>query len=292
MFRTCYFFIVASLFAPAAFVSAQETSDVITPSFADLDGLRVHYQRTGRGKTTLVFIHGWTCDSTFWKPQVAAFEKTHQVVLVDLPGHGKSDKPPIQYTMDLFARAVDAALKAAGVEKAVLIGHSMGAPVIRQFYRLFPEKTLAIVAVDGSIIAAQGQAEGFVNFSRALEEQNDQTLQAAVIDGMFGQNAPQQLREYVRSVMLAAPRHVTVSAMKAMADPAVWNEDPIAVPVLLIMAHRDPPPPAEFVQRLHKTAPKIEEHTMTGVGHFLMMENPDGFNRLLQAFLGQHVSGL
>src|SRR5262249_33809666 len=123
---------------------AQKTDDPTekAPShFAKVDGHKVHYKSLGEGKTALVLVHGWTCDLTVWRFQVPALEGKVHVLLIDLPGHGQSDKPKIEYTMDLFARAIDAVMKDAGVEEAVLAGHSMGTPVVRQFYRLYPKKT-------------------------------------------------------------------------------------------------------------------------------------------------------
>src|SRR5262249_61814438 len=74
-----------------------------------------------------------------------------RMLFVDLPGYGRSDKPRIDYTMDVFAKGIDAVLRDAGVEQAALVGHSMGTPVVRQFYRLFPAKTKALVFVDGGL---------------------------------------------------------------------------------------------------------------------------------------------
>src|SRR5205823_13629549 len=68
--------------------------------FAKYDGVRVHYKSLGEGKTALVFVHGWCCDLTFWRYQVPAFDGKLRMVLIDLPGHGKSDKPKREYTMD------------------------------------------------------------------------------------------------------------------------------------------------------------------------------------------------
>ena len=71
------------------------------------------------------------------------------MIAIDLPGHGQSDKPQVTYSMDYFARAVEAVMNDAKAKRAVLVGHSMGTPVARQFYRKYPQKTLAIVIVDG-----------------------------------------------------------------------------------------------------------------------------------------------
>jgi pimeloyl-ACP methyl ester carboxylesterase len=81
----------------------------------------------------------------FWRYQVPAFEGKIRMIVVDLPGHGESDKPKVDYTPDLFAKSVDAVLTEAGVKKVVLAGHSMGTPVVRQYARLYPKKTAGLI---------------------------------------------------------------------------------------------------------------------------------------------------
>src|SRR5207244_1234309 len=101
---------------------------------ASVDGLKIHSSSTGQGPRTLVFVHGWTCDSSSWVEQVPAFAKSYRVITLDLPGHGQSDSPADgKFSMDLFARAVEAVREEAKADKIVLVGHSMGAPVIRQY---------------------------------------------------------------------------------------------------------------------------------------------------------------
>src|SRR5260221_10786292 len=96
--------------------------------FASLDGAKVHYLSYGAGKEAIVFIHGWTCDLTFWRGQAPVYQR-HRSLLIDLPGHGQSDKPDVSYTQERFAGAVEAVIRHAGVDRAVLVGHSMGGPV-------------------------------------------------------------------------------------------------------------------------------------------------------------------
>jgi pimeloyl-ACP methyl ester carboxylesterase len=112
---------------------------------------KIRYYDVGdRSKDALVFVHCWTCNADFWKDSISAFPK-YRVIAMDLVGHGQSDKPKAEYSMEYFARSVAAVLEKAGVRRAVLVGHSMGTPVIRQFYRLYPEKTIALVVVDGAL---------------------------------------------------------------------------------------------------------------------------------------------
>src|SRR3982750_3322962 len=104
------------------------------------DGAKVHYESYGKGTDAVVFIHGWTCDLTFWRGQAPVYEKRRSL-LIDLPGHGQSAKPEVAYTQERFARAVEAVMSDAGVTSAVLVGHSMGGPVALTFLRLYPAKT-------------------------------------------------------------------------------------------------------------------------------------------------------
>src|SRR5688572_430512 len=126
-----------------------------TPALAEsrwttLDGNKIHFYDIGdrRARTGLVLIHGWTCNADFWKENRFP---GYRVLAIDLPGHGRSDKPRLTYSMEHFARAVNRVMKEAGLRRAVLVGHSMGTPIARQFYRLYPEQTLGIVVVDGAL---------------------------------------------------------------------------------------------------------------------------------------------
>jgi pimeloyl-ACP methyl ester carboxylesterase len=258
--------------------------DAAPSRYATLDGIRVHYKSLGKGETAMVFIHGWTCNLTFWREQIPAFEGKIRMILIDLPGHGESDKPMTDYTMDLFARAVDAVLKDAGVTKAVLIGHSMGTPVARQYYRLFPKKTVAIVVVDGPLRPPSlkpGDVDKAVNrFSAPSFKQNV----AQFVDRTFSPRTPADVRDSVKTAMQSTPPHVAVSAMKAMYDPAIWKEDKISVPILAIMA-KNQFGSAAYQSYVRGLVPQVDFQVIDRVGHFLMLEKPEIFNKRLAEFL-------
>jgi pimeloyl-ACP methyl ester carboxylesterase len=247
------------------------------------DGIKVHYKSLGSGKQALVFVHGWTCNLGFWEAQAEAFPG-RRLLFVDLPGHGASDKPEIAYTMELHARAVEAAMRDAGAEQAVLVGHSMGTPVVWQFYRLFPSKTLALVAVDGSFRSFFQNPADAVKFVERYRGPNYKAVVGAAIDSMMAPGAPPGMRQRIKTEMLATPQHVVVSASLGMTDPKAFTPDPIQVPLLAVYA-KSPFWTAEYEAYVRKLAPQADFQVMEGVGHFLMMDDPAGFNARLRAFL-------
>src|ERR1700689_3569347 len=117
-----------------------------------VDGIKLHSSSTGQGPRTVILVHGWTCDDTTWESQVPALAKDYRVLTLDLPGHGKSGAPKDgKLSMDLFARAVESVRSEARVERVVLVGHSMGTPVIVEYTRLYPRHVAAMVFVDGIV---------------------------------------------------------------------------------------------------------------------------------------------
>ena len=251
--------------------------------YATLNGAKIHYQSYGgNGKDAFVLVHGWSCDLNHWKYQIPELAKRGRVIALDLPGHGQSDKPEISYTMDHFAAAIDAVLRDAKVEHAVVIGHSMGTPVARQFYRKYPQKTLAIVIVDGGLRAFGDKAmrDQFVNSFKSpnYKEAGSQ---------MFAQMTPVLSagdKEIVKASFLNTPQNVLVTAMESMNDDALYATDKINVPVLAILA-KSPFWPADTETFLRSLAPDLEYHMWDGVDHFLHLEKAKEFNETVIAFV-------
>jgi pimeloyl-ACP methyl ester carboxylesterase len=161
----------------------------------------------------------------------------------------------------------------------------MGTPVVRQFYRLYPGKTLALVILDGALqnyFKDTAQADSFIAPLRGTEYQ---AAAARFVDGILPQTMAAGLRDEIRRTMLATPQHVMVGAMEGMMkDPSIWKPDPIKVPLLLLLASNSawPDDYEKFVRTL---APQADYRVFNGVSHFLMMEQPDKINLAIEEFL-------
>ena len=251
--------------------------------FAKLDGARIHYKSWGKGKDALVLVHGWGGNLSLWRDLVPEFSKRNRVIALDLPGHGESDKPQqLNYTMDLFANAIDAVMRDAKVEHAVVVGHSMGTPIARQFYRKYPQKTLGIVIVDGAL-RPFGTKELREQFMAMFRGPNYKQAGAQMFGQMTATMVPAE-KERVMTSFDKTPQFVLVSAMDSMNQDSLYGPDKISVPVLAILA-KSPfwqPDTEEFFRSI---APDFELLWWEGVTHFLMMERPKQFNEAVIAFL-------
>ena len=253
--------------------------------FAKLDGTRVHYVNYGKGDEALVLIHGWTMNVDNWNDQIPDLAKRNRVVAIDLPGHGQSDKPQISYSMDYFARAVEAVMRHAKVKRAVLVGHSMGTPIARQFYRKYPQKTLAIVVADGALgpFADKATMDRMISGFRGPNYRDAVNQMFGMMKGGLSSVAVEQIMASSRNT----PQHVLVSAMEGMADMSIWGDDKINVPVLAIMA-RNPMFPPNMEEIYRAVAPNLDFRMWEGVGHFVMMEKSKEFNEAVIGFLDKH----
>ncbi|MGI0150297.1 MAG: alpha/beta fold hydrolase [Thermoplasmata archaeon] len=135
------------------------------------DGVDIRYEVEGRGAPAIVFVHGWSCDRTYWRAQIEHFAKSHLVVAIDLAGHGDSGPGRKDWTIEAFGADVRAVLEALDLRDAVLVGHSMGGPVIVEASRLAPDRVAALVAVD-TLADVEGkmspeELEGFLAPMRA-----------------------------------------------------------------------------------------------------------------------------
>ncbi len=117
---------VASGRAPAEAGSTESQSGFITAH----DGVPIAYSVYGAGSPTLLFVHGWSCDRSYWEQQVAPFSRDFRVVTVDLPGHGESGMGRKEWLMAPFGADVSAVVMGLDLKNVILIGHSMGGAVI------------------------------------------------------------------------------------------------------------------------------------------------------------------
>jgi pimeloyl-ACP methyl ester carboxylesterase len=247
----------------------------------------LHYLDRGAGARAVVLVHGWASDSRVWREELERSPAGRRVIAVDLPGHGGSDEPRGPHSMDLYADAIAAVLDHAGVEQGVLVGHSNGTPTVRQFYRRHPERTLALVAVDGPLrrMFDPAQAEPFL---AAFRGEGWQQAVAGFVDSMPAPALPVAIRDEVHEMAMAQSQRTVVGGLEAALDETIWTDDPIEVPLLVLLAEQ-PSWTSEYETAVRALSPSVDYRVWgDGTGHFLMLEQPDAFHASLDEFLSAH----
>jgi pimeloyl-ACP methyl ester carboxylesterase len=198
--------------------------------------------------------------------------------------------------MDLFARAIEAVRLDIKVDRIILVGHSMGTPVILKYANLYPEHTAALIFVDGLMPAAptsigrSARPAGSAASATASPQSagarmggpNGRQNREAMVRRFFLPTTPPAVQRKVLAMMLAAPEAPAVGAMSASNDPAGRTIDVPDVPMIGIYAEPNPVASREGVLRNFPQASYVQ---VPGTGHFLMLEKRAEFNAVLLDFL-------
>lgn len=254
--------------------------------FVSLGTNKVRYVTLGEGGPIMVFIHCWGGNLNLWREQVPAFANQARLVLIDLPGHGQSDKPNTAYTMDFLARAVVSVLREIGPEKAILLGHSMGAAVMCRVYQQASEKVAALVSVDGLLCRPPGTAEQSRMFIGQFCVPEYLTHAKKFISDFFPYPGTEKLRDEVLAEILVTPQYVMAGTAEGMVgtDQPDWALQTVGVPVLVLNA-RSPLWNDRFEHYVKTLSSRVDYRMFDGVGHFLMLEQPAKFNANLMEML-------
>jgi len=246
------------------------------------DAQRIAYSVYGSGDMALVFVHGWSCDSRYWRKQLSNFEKEYKVIAIDLAGHGNSSSSRSDYTIDAFAKDVQSVLNNEKVNNAILIGHSMGGAVIASAATLMPDKVEGIIAIDTlQNVAERIPRETLDSMVKPFEANFDQAMKEFVAESLL-ENTDENLKRWITEDMSAAPRSVAINAFSHYLGQYVTGESSVVfedvnVPVVTINSRLWPTNPEENKKHIKNYQLVYIENA----GHFPMLERPKEFNLLL-----------
>ena len=273
------FFLTNATLIAVAFAAISQPGPGKKTSFAiSPDSVRLAYEVHGEGMPSLVFVHGWSCDRSYWKAQIEPFSKRYQVVAIDLAGHGESGIGRKTWTIESFGEDVATVVKKLGLRRVILIGHSMGGDVIAEAALRLKGRVAGLIMVDTYKKLGPGrtpeQVEAFV--SRFRPDFTDSTR--ALVRTMFLPNSDSTLVEWVVADMSSAPPDIALGALESAfsySRKITHSLEELKLPVIAINAGNAPTDSASMERY------GVEVMIMPGVGHFVMMESPESFNRLL-----------
>ena len=255
-----------------------DSPGAVRSMISSFDGVDIVYDDSGEGSPTLIFVHGWSCDRSYWNAQREHFAQHHRVVTIDLPGHGDSGLNRKDWTMHAYGMDVAAVVRELALDEVVLIGHSMGGPVVLEAAALLPDEVIGVVGADTLRDIA----------NRRTEEENAERWRQVVADfpgvvtalvqSMFVPQSDPEQRAHITQDMAAAPSDVAMGAMKGLQDYQIEpGLDAIGAPLVLINSSYQP----NKVEPIQALVDDFELKTMDDVGHFVMIDDIPTFNRLL-----------
>ncbi|MBL8577187.1 MAG: alpha/beta hydrolase [Mesorhizobium sp.] len=250
------------------------------------DGVTLACVDSGGSGRSVVLVHGWCCDRSFFRPQfdhlVAA---GHRAIALDLRGHGESDAPHGAYSMEVFTDDVAWCLRQLAVDRPVVVGHSMGGIISFDLAARYPDLASAIVMIDSAVVRSAGALKAIGGICEKLAGPDRVAVaQNYVSSALFiATDDPERKRDILKR-MGNAPAHVMLGAMEGLRDyDPSYARGRITVPSLFIMA--DEPVPRSYMPGLLELAPQLMVGQTVGSGHFCQLEVPDQVNAMLDRFI-------
>lgn len=264
------------------------------------DGIRLHYQRTGRSSgPPVLLIQGLGADKHGWDLQRLALAGTHHTIALDNRGAGRSDKPHGPYSIEQMADDAIAVLDHAGIDTAHVVGASMGGAISQVLTIKYPERvrslTLACTACRNhawrrELIGGWGE----IARTRGMGVMSREAARWVIGPRSFRRLLP--ALGWMGPLALARPAHAFAAqcdAILAVDDDQADELSSIQVPTLVLVGNQDILTPRGDSEELAERIPTAELVVLSGAAHGFMVEHASTFNRVLLDFLGraEHAHG-
>lgn len=262
-----------------------DASEMGASTFAPTPLGRVHYLDRGTGGAALVFLHGWGGQAELWRDQLP-LAAGHRALFVDLPGHGRSDASDGPYTIASVAEALHLTLQSAGVTRAVVVGHSLGALVGWHLALRAPDRVEALVSVDGTLLPFMRDAGDIASFAATIDPADMRPFIQTLAPTLFAGNAPAALRDRVIGQMQRTPPQVLAPLMREVLVPSgpPFAPGTLTRPTLALEATGADTPPTSEAQ-LRAMFPALDYRAFPNAGHYLMIERAREVNDAIAGFL-------
>jgi len=249
----------------------------------------IAFKARGSGET-IVFLHGVGGGAESWDAQLAAFGDTHRAVAWDMPGYGATPALP-EPGFEAWAASLASLLDGLGVERCVLVGHSIGGMIAQTFMKAHGHRVSRLVLSATSPAFGNPDGDFQQNFIRSRIGPLDQgttmaELAARFVSELLGSAAPDATRQAAIAVMSRVPDTTYRAAMQALVrfdERASLGQ--IDIPCLLLAGEDDRSAPPRVMQRMAEKMNNARVETVAGMGHLGNMEMPDAYNRIVSEFL-------
>lgn len=250
------------------------------------DKVALYYEQSEGAERPAVLIHGWCCDHTFLSFQANHLARLgHPVIAIDLRGHGQSDKPEQDYPIAGFSEDIAWMCRELGLQKPLLLGHSLGGILAFDIAARWPDLPGAIAMLDAAIFfptSARAAIPGIVERLRQPGYRDD--LRQILTAVFFLPTDDPQRRDRLIDTMSSTRQDIMASAYAGLYDfDAEMARGRIKVPSLYIAANE--PSPRCDIAALRSLLPDVYLGQTVGSGHFCQLEVPEQVNAMLDRFM-------
>ncbi|MBX7151611.1 alpha/beta hydrolase [bacterium] len=241
----------------------------------------LNYVLTGDGTRTLVFLHGWGINQTYWESQVAAFKDRYRILTLDLAGHGQSKVVRTEWTMQNYANDVVDLINQLKLDSVVLIGHSMSGDVNLLVNEKIPSKVIGFIGIDnlqelGTDLPDSAKAQSEMILKMFEDDYVNTVNQFA--PSLFSETTDSTVRKRVVNDILNVDHKAAAATLQSVFLTSTMERklcEKLQVPLMLI--NSDIHPISEDLLKKHcKKGYRIFQ--VHGTGHYPMIEAPQEFN--------------
>lgn len=270
---------VLSIIFVAQFGQPNANAEVVPAT----DGVPIHYSVQGKGEPALVFIHCGSCDRNVWENQVPVFAKSHQVITIDLPGHGESGQGRKNWSIESYGDDVNTVITKLKLKRVILIGSSMGGPIALEANRRSPNRVVGIVPVDTlHNVETKLDPKVLENVMAQLRTNYKVAITGFMNQFLFSPSTPAAVKSRMISEATARPPEIAIAILEGIlkydSAPALRE---VKAPIRAINADMTP----TNLEVNRKYAPQFDAVIINGCGHYPMLEQPARFNELLADFI-------
>lgn len=283
-------------------MKTQRAGKSIRLQHVTLHGHEVGYRLAGEGPV-IVLIHGMAGSSRTWRDTMPLLAQEHTVLAPDLLGHGESAKPLGDYSLGAYASGLRDLLGVLGIERATVVGQSLGGGVAMQLAYQHPEIAERLVLVGSGGLGREVSwllrmltlpgAEYLMPFffPSAIRDQGNKVSELLRRSGWRAPHLAEMWRAYA-SLAGAENRHAFIRTLRAVIDPGGQSVSAMdrlyltaALPTLIVWGDQDPIIPVEHARAAHKAMPGSRLEIFPGIGHFPHVEEPLLFVEALADFI-------
>lgn len=261
---------------PPKEAAANETKQIIN------EGMSIAYDDSMKGDTTLLFVHGWCINKSYWKDQLNFFRPKYRVVAIDLPGFGASGKNRKDWTVEAYGKDLSAVIKQLDLKNVILVGHSMSGNIIVEAALHNQERVIGLVGVDNFKNAGWDPTvpdTAAMEFYKAARQNYRAVVLPYSSQALFSPSTDTLIKARVLNDIASSDTVISLDCLER-GDSYPGSDNMASLKKTLYLINSDYTP-TDFVALTLKGIDFVWL-TIHGTGHYPMNEKPAEFNALLQ----------